>query len=172
GFLQAVATHPAVQVIIGKSGDLLEVRGAGGTAFVRPEPHGKSVDHTAAPAQSVIERVQGENPFAGFEEPEIAARQVAAFATMDGCGDVICLAALFTPQTLHDATPGAVGRQHVYTFENQLGTHASIGGDQSYPFLMLPARVAFDGDAIVTASQMYPVLKGFTRGDFDSNVRG
>jgi hypothetical protein len=83
---------------------------------------------------------------------------------MDACGDIICLAALFKPETLHDTAPGAAGRTHVYTFENQLGTHASIGGDQSYPFIVLPAHVPFDGDRIVTASQMYPVLRAIVDG--------
>jgi hypothetical protein len=108
---------------------------------------------------SVVVRVEGEDPFAVFEEPNVAAAQVAAFASMDACGDVICLAALFRPMTLRDATPGAAGRRHIYSFENQLGTHASLGGDQAYPFLLLPAHIPFDGSHIVTASQLYPVLR-------------
>jgi hypothetical protein len=78
---------------------------------------------------------------------------------------VICFAAMFTPGTLRDATPGAVGEPHVYTFEQQLGTHASVGGDQSYPFIMFPAGVPFDPAGIVTASDLYPRLKAYVRGE-------
>jgi hypothetical protein len=110
----------------------------------------------------VVLRVEGEDPFADFEEPDVAAIQVASFASMDAVGDVICLASLFVPASLRDTAPGAAGRTHVYTFENQLGTHASIGGDQSYPFIILPANVEFNGDSVYSATQMYPVLKSYT----------
>jgi hypothetical protein len=110
-------------------------------------------------------RVEGQNPLLQYEEPDIVARQIAAFAGMEACGDVICFAAMFTPGTLRDATPGAVGEPHVYTFEQQLGTHASVGGDQSYPFIMFPTGVPFDPAGIVTASDLYPHLKAYVRGE-------
>jgi hypothetical protein len=113
--------------------------------------------------RDVVLRLEGDDPFADFEEPAVAALQIAAFVSMDAVGDVVCLAALFVPASLRDTAPGAAGRTHVYTFENQLGTHASIGGDQSYPFIILPSNVEFDGDSVYSAAQMYPVLKSFTQ---------
>jgi hypothetical protein len=106
-----------------------------------------------------VVRTEGGNPLTVYEEPEIAARQIAAFAGMEGVGDVICFAAAFGPETLRDATPGAVGEPHVYTFEHQLGTHASLGGDQSYPFIVLPARLPLDPASIVTAGDMHQFLR-------------
>ena len=104
-------------------------------------------------------RLEGENPLLAYEEPDVVARQIAAFASMEACGDVICFAATFRPETLRDATPGAVAERHVYSFEHQLGTHAASGGDQAYPFLMMRSEVPFDGAGIVNAAQLYPVLR-------------
>jgi hypothetical protein len=84
---------------------------------------------------------------------------------MDECGDLICFAASFQPDSLRDATPGALGERHVYTFENQLGTHASVGGDQGYPFIMLHRSVDFDPSGIVEASDLYPFLDAYVHRD-------
>jgi hypothetical protein len=93
----------------------------------------------------------------------VVARQVASFASMDECGDVICFGASFVPESLRDTTPGASGEAHVYSFENQLGTHASVGGDQGYPFLMLHHSVPFDPASITEASELYPFLRAYVR---------
>jgi len=162
GFLDALVEHPAVELVVGKQGDEIVARGARGTAYLRRLPEGPN-GLNGAPRDAIL-RVEGDDPFSAFEEPDIAALQVAAFASMDAVGDVICLASLFTPASLRDTAPGGAGRTHIYTFENQLGTHASIGGDQSYPFIILPSRVQFNGDTVYSATQMYPVLKSFTQG--------
>ena len=159
GFLDALVQHPAVAVVVGREDEKIVARSARGVAYLHLLPNGP--DDLKGDLRSAVEHIEGENPFDGFEEPDVAAAQVAGFASMDACGDVICLAALFTPQSLHDATPGAAGRTHVYAFESQLGTHASIGGDQSYPFVIFPSWFPFDGQPIISATQMYPVLKSF-----------
>ncbi|CAA9265970.1 MAG: hypothetical protein AVDCRST_MAG77-2907 [uncultured Chloroflexi bacterium] len=164
GFVDALVQHRAVELVVGRQGDTIEARSRRGKAVLRRQPQGVDGSDPAHELPPVVLEVEGEDPFGAFEEPGIAARQVAAFASMDACGDVICMAALFRPETLRDTAPGAAGRTHVYTFENQLGTHASIGGDQSYPFVVLPSYVPFDGDRIVTASQMYPVLRAIVDG--------
>jgi hypothetical protein len=163
GFLDAVAEHPGVQVVVGRQGDTIEVRGRSGKAVLRmARTATETQDLVSGPP--VVLHVEGKNPLSIYEEPDIAARQVAAFASMNACGDVICLGALFRPDTLREATPGAAGQVHTYTFEKQLGTHAALGGDQAYPFLMVPAHVSFDPSPIVTASQMYPILKQIVDG--------
>jgi hypothetical protein len=179
GFLAALVEHPAVDVVAGREGDEIVVMGRGGKAYLRPPARGaaEKVGHgdtgtglSAAPrlrvpasgaghGEEVVLRVEGANPLAVYEEPDVVARQVAAFAGMEACGDVICFAALFRPKTLRDATPGAVGEPHVYTFEHQLGTHAAAGGDQSYPFIILPARLPFDPGPVVTAGDLYHFLR-------------
>lgn len=173
GFAQALIDHPAVECIIAREGDEILVKGRGGTIYLRPDTRSsaprRGTDRSAGPetvgpapplADPVL-RVEGLNPLATFEEPEIVARQVASFASMEACGDLICFAAAFRPDTLRDATPGAVGEHHVYSFEQQLGTHASVGGDQGYPFIMLHRSVAFDPSSIVEASDLHPFLSAY-----------
>jgi hypothetical protein len=169
GFVQALVDHPGMGMVVGRQGDEIVVRSRAGTAYLQLLPHGpNSIDEDMA---GVVLRTEGTDPFGSYEEAAIAAVQVAAFASMDAVGDVICMAALFSPESLAEATPGAAGRVHVYTFENQLVTHASIGGDQSYPFVIFPSWVDFDGAKIVSAVQMYPVLKSFTQGASASSPR-
>ena len=161
GFIRALVEHPAVEIVVGIEGSEIVARSARGTAYLRRLPEGP--EGLAGAPRDAILRIEGEDPFTVFEEPDVAALQVAVFASMEAVGDVICLAALFKPSSLRDTAPGAAGRMHVYTFENQLGTHASIGGDQSYPFIILPSHVPFDGATVYGAPQMYPVLKSFTQ---------
>jgi hypothetical protein len=155
GLVQALIEHPAVEVVVARDGEYVVVMGRRGRLWLR------RLD-IAAPAtadREPIVRIEGEHPLAGYEEPRLVARQIAAFAGMEACGDLICFAASFVPETLRDATPGAAGERHLYSFEHQLGTHASAGGDQAYPFLLLPARWRFDTSRIVSAAQLHPVLR-------------
>ena len=163
GFLQALVDHPGVEVVIGREGDEIVVTGRQGKVWLRPAAALSAGERTDPQQPGLradpVVRTEGSNPLAVYEEPEIAARQIAAFAGMEGVGDVMCFAAVFRPETLRDATPGAVGEPHVYTFEHQLGTHASLGGDQSYPFIVLPGRIPFDPSPIVTAGDLHRFLR-------------
>jgi hypothetical protein len=169
GFTQALVDHPAVECVITREGDVLVVQGRGGTAHLRviaPEGGGAVAERGGAEAgegASPVLRVVGQSPFQVYEEPEVVARQVASFASMDECGDVICFGASFKPGSLRDTTPGASGESHVYSFENQLGTHASAGGDQAYPFLMLHHSVPFDPAPIIEASGLFPFLRAYVQ---------
>lgn len=194
GFTRALIEHPAIDLVVGREvgreGEEIVVHGRTGTLRLRaPAPRSAAGNGDAAAATpssgtcdahggkpgeasqcperipaEFVAHVDGQNPLGGYEEPEVAQRQIAAYASMEACGDIICFASTFTPTTLRVATPGAAGETHMYSFEHQLGTHASIGGDQSYPFLMLPADVKFDSEPIITASQLHPFLRAFVRG--------
>jgi hypothetical protein len=162
GFAAALTDHPAVGLVIARQGEELVAIGHGGKVFLRPlanGEHGERADPQQPAHRDVILRTEGENPLRTYDEPDVVARQIAAFGAMEGCGDLICFATLFHPTTLRDTTPGAVGEPHVYTFEHQLGTHASVGGDQSYPFIILPARIPFDPASIVSAGELHQVLR-------------
>ena len=104
--------------------------GRAGRVILRPDPpplpgagDGAVAGRERPAPPNPVVRIAGQNPLLHYEEPDVVARQIAAFAGMEACVDVICFAAMFTPGTLRDATPGAVGRPHVYSFEQQLGTH-------------------------------------------------
>ena len=109
GFTQALVDHPAVECVITREGDVLVVQGRGGTAHLRvvAAEGGGTTEDGAGP----LLRVVGQSPFQVYEEPEVVARQVASFASMDECGDVICFGASFTPGSLRDTTPGAERRE-------------------------------------------------------------
>jgi hypothetical protein len=164
GFVQALVDHPAVECVICREGEELVVRGRYGTAYLRTTV-GAGGQTGGKERPDPLLRVEGSNPLEVYDEPQIVARQIASFASMDECGDLICFAASFHPDSLRDATPGALGERHVYSFENQLGTHASVGGDQSYPFIMLHRSVDFDPSEVVEASDLYPFLDAYVHRD-------
>jgi hypothetical protein len=45
-------------------------------------------------------------------------------------------------------------------FENQVGGHGSLGGEQLHPFLLLPKRWEVDTSNVRDASELYPLLAG------------
>ena len=49
------------------------------------------------------------------------------------------------------------GRQQV-NFEDQVGGHGSIGGDQLHPFLLAKQEWAFDLSQVTNTSDLYPML--------------
>jgi hypothetical protein len=151
GFVEALVRHPAVQLVIARERDELILMGRDGRARLRVIERD--------PVVVRVEPVAGSNPLHAFEEPEVVARQIGAYASMEDCGDLICFAAVFQPPTARDAVPGAAGERHIYSFEHQLGTHASLGGDQGYPFIILPAHVRLEVDRILRAADLHHVLR-------------
>ena len=122
GFTQALVDHPAVECVITREGDVLVVQGRGGTAHLRvtaPEGEGAGAERGRGRGrEQLVLRVVGQSPFQVYEEPEVVARQVASFASMDECGDVICFGASFVPGSLRDTTPGASGEPRLQLRES------------------------------------------------------
>ncbi len=88
--------------------------------------------------------VEGNNPLLQFEEPDLAAQEIKRFGLTPLSGDLI----LF----------GAVHGGLTVCFQNQLGAHGSVGGDQSSPFFIHPAGIDVSLDGVTTAAEMYPIL--------------
>lgn len=80
----------------------------------------------------------------------LAAEQLRRFAGRAGCGDLIVL--------------GAYRAGQIVAFEIQLGCHGSLGGDQSYPFLLAPGAAVPPLDQVVDACALYPVLRRLVPG--------
>ncbi|MBI2848597.1 MAG: alkaline phosphatase family protein [Chloroflexi bacterium] len=74
-------------------------------------------------------QVEGENPLHQFGEPSLAEEEVKRYALMPHGGDVILFGALRDGQLI--------------CFQTQLGGHGSLGGDQSFPFLLHPSSIPF-----------------------------
>jgi len=70
-----------------------------------------------------------------YGQPEEIIPQLRRFALDDACGDLI----LF----------GAYDGERIACFDDQVGGHGSVGGEQSQPFLILPA-----GDPLVTRESL------------------
>lgn len=80
-----------------------------------------------------------------FDVPEIVAGQLHKLNSFDRSGDLI----LF----------GAFSDHHQINFEDQVGGHGSLGGEQLFPFMLAKREWRFKTDDIVSASDVYPLLR-------------
>jgi hypothetical protein len=80
-----------------------------------------------------------------YDDPEILARQLETLNSFERAGDLI----LFGKYTDH----------HQINFEDQVGGHGSIGGEQLFPFIMAKREWKFDTSKVISSSDLYPLLK-------------
>jgi len=50
-------------------------------------------------------------------------------------------------------------KNEVAAFEELIGSHGGLGGDQSKPFIMYPSEWNFDSEEIVGAEKVYKLFK-------------
>ena len=79
-----------------------------------------------------------------FDEPEVLASQLRRLNSFERSGDLVVFGA-------YDGT-----RQ--VNFEDQVGGHGSIGGDQLHPFLLAREEWGFDTSGVTNTSELYPML--------------
>jgi hypothetical protein len=48
---------------------------------------------------------------------------------------------------------------HQINFEDQVGGHGSIGGEQLFPFILAKREWKFDTSRVTSSSDLYPMLK-------------
>ncbi|MSQ44229.1 MAG: hypothetical protein EXR45_08515 [Chloroflexi bacterium] len=162
GFVDAVLHHPAVDFVMIRSTNRLHVIGRNGEVTLRilatvPDP--------SRPMPDVVEQVFGISPLAHLDEPEVAAIQLARLGAMDATGDVLCFGASFVPATTRISVPGSLRQPHFWSFERQLGTHATLNGDQAYPFLITPSDLDVTVSKVTEASQLHDLLGAISRGN-------
>lgn len=80
-----------------------------------------------------------------FDEPEILAQQLHYLNSFERSGDIIFF--------------GAFTDDHQINFENQVGGHGSIGGQQQFPFILAKRDWHFRTDNVINANQVYPLLE-------------
>jgi hypothetical protein len=86
--------------------------------------------------------LRGDDPLCGLDDPDAVAAELAQLAAYPHSGDLILL--------------GAWNRDgQVVTFEEQFGTHGSIGGPQEWPFILHPAHVPLDSNALSNPRELY-----------------
>ncbi|HET7421373.1 MAG TPA: alkaline phosphatase family protein, partial [Candidatus Dormibacteraeota bacterium] len=94
----------------------------------------------------VLRKGQSIDPagLAQYDDPEILASQLRRLNGFERSGDLVIF--------------GAYDGQTQVNFEDQVGGHGSIGGDQLHPFLLAKKAWAWDTTKITNSSQLYPLL--------------
>jgi uncharacterized membrane protein YvlD (DUF360 family) len=123
-----------------------------GFLLVRSEEHGSLVLGGEGQEVPVDRLVDGQGPLAGFGPG--AADAVRRTDTFPHVADIMV-------NSMHDEDSG-----RVHAFEEQIGSHGGLGGEQSHPFLMSPLALGppvQDGAELVGAEQVHTVLAGWLR---------
>jgi len=79
-----------------------------------------------------------------FDSAEILAQQLRRLNSFDASGDLIVF--------------GSYDGDKQVNFEDQVGGHGSIGGDQLHPFLLAKTEWGIDTSSVTNASDLYPKL--------------
>lgn len=158
GFLAALAAQEGIALVITREESALTVVGREGSLRLRLPSNDAAGLRSLwqLPLDDLILSQEGANPLLRYEEPAVVLRQLISFARMEACGDIICLADIWRPAQRR----GRDAEVHTYAFEQQAGCHAAVGGDQSYPFLLLPSHLTFDPETVGEAVHVHRVLAG------------
>jgi uncharacterized membrane protein YvlD (DUF360 family) len=89
--------------------------------------------------------VTGHDPLAPYGDPDLRAAQLLRIAEFPNSGDLIINSTVFTDDT-------------VASFENLIGVHGGLGGQQTEAFILYPTEAHLSGDGIVGASQVFELL--------------
>ena len=163
GFLAALVAQQGIALVITREAAALSVVGREGSLRLRLPPNDDAGLRSIwqLPLDDLVLSREGANPLLRYEEPAIVLRQLISFARMEACGDIICLADIWRPVGRGGATDDAgMPEVHTYAFEQQAGCHAAVGGDQSYPFILLPKHLTFDPETVGEAVHIHHVLAG------------
>jgi hypothetical protein len=79
-----------------------------------------------------------------FDAPEVLAQQLRRLNSFERSGDLVVF--------------GAYDGKYQVNFEDQVGGHGSIGGDQLHPFLLAKKEWGFDTSRVTNTSDLYPML--------------
>jgi uncharacterized membrane protein YvlD (DUF360 family) len=112
-----------------------------GFLLVRSENEGAVVIGRSGTRYLDEERVEGEDPLAPFGPN--AARHVARTDGFPHCPDIVLNSRFWTDM------------DEVAAFEELVGSHGGMGGEQSYPFVLVPCEWEQPGEEIVGAEEMH-----------------
>ncbi len=86
----------------------------------------------------------GTNPLAPYGQDERTARAVESLVRQPNGGDLV----LF----------GAYDGDEIVSFDDQVGAHGCVGGDQTFPFLITPPQLDLSGASIEDARDIHRVI--------------
>ena len=90
-------------------------------------------------------KIEGENPLTNFGER--AAQHLLRTDSFNYVPDILVM-------SLYDTE-----KNEVAAFEELIGSHGGIGGDQSKPFVMYPFEWNLDNELIIGAEEVYKLFK-------------
>ncbi|MFG3281938.1 hypothetical protein [Streptomyces sp. NPDC048111] len=125
-----------------------------GFLLVRSQEHGAVVLGPAGSEVPLAQLTDGEGPLKGFGRG--AADAVRRTDTFPHTADIMV-------NSMYDPSTG-----EVHAFEEQIGSHGGLGGEQSHPFLLSPLDLSEpvpDGGELVGAEQVHHVLRRWLRED-------
>jgi putative membrane protein len=132
GLLEGLANHEGV-----------------GFVMVGSKEHGPVVIGSNGRYYLAEDRIEGENPLAGFGTR--AAEHLIREDSFPNCPDLL-VNSFYNMET-----------NEVAAFEELIGCHGGMGGYQTQPFLLYPAEWQLDNEEIVGAAGVYQQLKGWLR---------
>lgn len=91
--------------------------------------------------------ITGEDPLMLFGDPNVRAAQLLRIAEFPNAGDLILNSTVYSDGT-------------VASFEDLIGVHGGMGGQQMDAFIMYPAHANLSGAGIISATQVYGLLEG------------
>ena len=89
--------------------------------------------------------VTGNDPLVMYNDPEKRTKQLRYLMDFPNGGDLVIISPLYEDGT-------------VAAYEELIGSHGGLGGQQTDPFLMFPSAFAVK-DEIINANQVYSILK-------------
>ena len=119
-----------------------------GFILVRTEAQGDIVVGKQGVHYLVDDHIEGKvDPLAAFGPH--AADHLRRESSFSNCPDLV-VSSVFDPAT-----------QEMPGFENQVSHHGGMGGPQSYPFLLRPTALPYDGTPIIGAENVHHLLRGW-----------
>lgn len=88
--------------------------------------------------------LRGQNPLERYGTEPVALRALESLVNQDNAGDLV----LF----------GAYDGYTIVSFDDQVGAHGSLGGDQVWPFLLTPPHIPVASAKLEDARDMYDVI--------------
>ena len=116
-----------------------------GFVMVKSSEYGPLVLNAKGKYYLSNDKVEGDNPLAKFEKN--AARHLRRTNSFNYLPDILVMSQYYSE------------RNEVAAFEELVGSHGGLGGDQTKPFIMHPSEWNLDNEEIVGAEQVYKVFK-------------
>ena len=120
-----------------------------GFVLVRSEADGAVAIGAAGGHYLADGRVEGEDPLAPYGPN--AARHVTRTDTFSHCGDLMINSTYW------------VETDEVAAFEELVGSHGGMGGEQSFPFALVPAEFVLPEETVVGPGEMHRVAAALAR---------